>query len=37
MYKNNDSKWKKYTYDKVTKITGYPRTFIMEWVSQAKF
>lgn len=37
MYKNNDSKWKKYTYAKVTKITGYPRTFIMEWVSQAKF
>ena len=37
MYKSNDSKGKKFTYAKVVKKTGFPRTSIMEWVSQEKF
>ena len=37
MYKNNDLIGKKYLYAKAAKITGYPRTSIMEWFSQEKF
>ena len=34
MYKSNDSKGKKFTYAKVAQKTSYPRTSVMEWVSQ---